>query len=284
MTSVPARSPLPATFPRPDLGAGGTVVLLTPAENPTAEPELSVLLPPDVNLLTARMFVPAGDMLTRLKAYETRLVEWLAPFGEAPLDAVAFACTGSTYLLGSSRRRPAPVERRTGSTPVICAADALGDALENLGARRIILVSPYPAELTGPAADHWRAQGYEVVAVLQSQGAPDAAHPIYGQTAATLLQALRQALSSGPADAVVVMGTGAPSLAAIATASAETSLPILSSNLATAWSVVSKLDGPSDPSIRSWLAPDAPWRQRLWARFPAVRERLAARIPSSSSL
>ena len=81
---------------RPDLGARGVVAVLIPAENPTVEPEFSVLTPPDVNLLTARMHSPAPEMFTRLKAYETRLENWLAPFGDAPLDAVAFACTGSS--------------------------------------------------------------------------------------------------------------------------------------------------------------------------------------------
>jgi maleate cis-trans isomerase len=258
----------------PDLGARGVVALLTPAENPTAEPELSVLLPPDVNLLTARMHVPGVEMADRLRGYETRMTEWLTPFGDAPLDAVAFACTGSTYLLGPSRRRPETLQRRAGPCPVVCAADALKDGLESLSARRITLVSPYPAELTEPAAAHWRAAGYEITAVVQSPLAQGASHPIYGQNAASLLAGLRQALDAGPVDAVVAMGTGAPSLAALAVASAETSVPILSSNLATAWSVARNLGIETRPSIAAWLATDAPWRERLWSRFPTAHRRL----------
>lgn len=259
---------------RPDLGARGVVALLTPAENPTAEPELSLLMPPDVNLLTARMYAPASEMSARLKAYETRLEEWLAPFGDAPLDAVAFACTGSTYLLGLSRRRPEELKRRNGPCPVVCAADALKDGLQSLRAQRITLVSPYPSALTEAAQDHWRGAGYDVAAVIQSPLAHGAAHPIYGQTAATLLTGLHQGLKAGVADAVIVMGTGAPSLAALAVASEETDIPILSSNLATAWSVAHQLGLEERPLITEWLAPDAPWRERLWSRFPAVRARL----------
>ena len=37
---------------RPDLGARGVVALLTPAENPTAEPELSLLPRPGAGPLT----------------------------------------------------------------------------------------------------------------------------------------------------------------------------------------------------------------------------------------
>lgn len=273
-TSPPAHAVRSTDHYRPDLGARGVVALLTPAENPTAEPELSILLPPDINLLTARMYAPNAEMSLRLKAYETRLEEWLAPFSEAPLDAVAFACTGSTYLLGPSRRRPQALERRNGPCPVVCAADALKDALQSIGARRIILVSPYPSALTSAAEVHWRTAGYDVIAVVQSPLAPGAGHPIYGQTAVTLLTGLRQGARAGVADAVVAMGTGAPSLAALALVSGETDIPILSSNLATAWSVTRNLGLEDRPSVTDWLTPDAPWRERLWSRFPAVRDRL----------
>ncbi|MEN5147574.1 maleate cis-trans isomerase family protein [Brevundimonas diminuta] len=259
---------------RPDLGAGGVVALLTPAENPTAEPELSVLLPSDINLLTARMYAPHTGMNDRLVNYEMRLEEWLAPFGEAPLDAIAFACTGSTYLLGPSRRRPAPLQRSATSCPVICAADALKDALDSLGAQRITLLSPYPAPLTHAAEVHWRNAGYQIAAVIQSPLAPNATHPIYGQTAASLLNGLRQCIDARDVDAIVAMGTGAPSLAALAVASRETATPILSSNLATAWSVTAALGLEAPSSIAAWLAPDASWRDRLWSRFPTVRDRM----------
>ncbi|MFC5371217.1 hypothetical protein ACFPIF_01550 [Brevundimonas faecalis] len=264
----------PPAIERPDLGAGGIVALLTPAENPTAEAELSVLLPPDVNLLTARMHVQAPGMLDRLRAYETRLPDWLAPFGDAPLDAVGFACTGSTYLLGPLRPRPQPLQRRSGPCPVVCAADALKDGLASLNARRIALVSPYPAELTELAACHWRDMGFEVAAVVQSPLAEGAVHPIYGQTATTLLTGLRQALTTAPAEAVIAMGTGAPSLAALAVAALETDTPILSSNLATAWSLARSLNPSLKQPIADWLSADAPWRERLWNRFPTARSRL----------
>lgn len=264
--------PLNKAF-RPDLGAGGVVALLTPAENPTAEPELSVLLPPDVNLLTARMYAPDDDMGERLRAYGRGLSGWLAPFGDAPLDAVAFACTGSSYLLPPDERPEAPLMRNGAACPVVCAAGALEAALASLGASRITLVSPYPAGLTVTAASYWRARGFDIVAVHDTPAA-EGGHPIYSKTASTLLGALRGALTE-PTDAVVVMGTGAPSLAALSVASLETSTPILSSNLCTAWNVANVLSGRAQP-IGAWLAAEAPWRTRLAQRFPTVIDRLRA--------
>jgi maleate isomerase len=59
-----------------DLGARGLVGLLTPRENPTAEPETSVLLAPDVALLAARMQSPAPSMAQRLIDYGRDLRPW----------------------------------------------------------------------------------------------------------------------------------------------------------------------------------------------------------------
>lgn len=258
---------------RPDLGARGVVAVLTPAENPTVEPEFSVLAPPDVNLLTARMHSPEPDMFTRLKAYESQFENWLAPFSDAPLDAVAFACTGSSYLVASEHRHPGTLQRTGGPCPVVGSAGSIDQALQSLQARRIVLVSPYPAALTGLAKTFWAACGYDIAEVVQVPEHEGGGHPIYSRTAQSLLTAMRQADRRGPSDAIIALGTGAPSLPALAVASLETYTPILSSNLATVWALSKALSGRSEP-FKAWLDADAPWRERLWTRFPATHDRL----------
>lgn len=258
--------------PRPDLGAAAVVALLTPAENPTAEPEISTLLPPDINLLTARMYAPGPDMHERLRTYEQQMLRWLEPFGDAPLDAVAFACTGSSYLLEPEQRWGQTVDRTSGPCPLVGAATALDRALKTLCAKKIVLVSPYPPALTAPATAYWTSLGYEPDMVLQAPPSKQAGHPIYTQSAADILAVLEQATRIKGIDAIVATGTGAPSLPALDVASRHTDIPILSSNLATAWAVCQNL-GYSD-SLQDWLAPDAPWRARLAARFPTALARL----------
>ncbi|WP_292051137.1 MULTISPECIES: maleate cis-trans isomerase family protein [unclassified Brevundimonas] len=262
----------PIASPRPDLGASAVVALLTPAENPTAEPEISTLLPPDFNVLTARMYAPFGDMHERLRAYELQMSRWLEPFGDAPLDAVAFACTGSTYLLAPEQRCSDRILRGKGPCPLIGAANAVERALKALGARRIALVSPYPPALTQPATAYWASRGFEPDFVLQAPPSKVAGHPIYTQTSSDLLAVLETAVRQRGIDAVVATGTGAPSLPALAVASLRADMPILSSNLATAWALCQDL-GHTD-SITDWLAADTPWRARLAARFPASLARL----------
>ena len=61
-------------------------------------------------------------------------------------------------------------------------------------------------------------------------------------------------------DAIVISGTGMPSLPAIASGDGL-GVPVLSSNLCLAWAMT----GGSEPQLRALLATDAPWRRRLAA-------------------
>ena len=165
------------------------------------------------------------------------------------------------------------LQRAGGPCHVVGAAGSIDRALKSLQACRIVLVSPYPAALTTPAKTFWAACGYDVVEVVQAPEHEGGGHPIYSRTAQSLLTAMRQADRLGPSDAIIALGTGAPSLPALAVASLQTDTPILSSNLATVWTLSNVLSGQAEP-FRAWLDADAPWRERLWTRFPATYDRL----------
>ncbi len=258
--------------PRPDLGEAGVVALMTPAENPAAEAELGVLVSPDVNLVVTRMHAPDPDMGRRLVAYAEDVGRWMAPLSGAPLDAAVFACTGSSYLAAADRRPGRSLDHGGRALPLVAAANAVEDALLALGVRRVAVVTPYPGVLTRSAVDWWTGRGFEVASVTEVPAAAQG-HPIYARDARSILDTLRRA---GDGDAVVALGTGAPSLPALAVASRETSRPLLSSNLATAWALDRVLTPDAAASPLDWLSPDAPWRERLARRFP----RLMARIRS----
>lgn len=274
---VSVSSPSRSVPIRPDLGAAGVVALMTPAENPTAEPELSVLADPDVSLLTTRMYSTDPDMGRRLVDYATGAARWMEPLGAAPLDAVVFACTGSSYLAGAARAPGRVIDHGGRSLPLIAAAHALEEALAALAARRLAIVTPYPQALTRAAVDWWTGRGFEIASVTEVPPA-DGGHPIYARDAAAILATLRGA-SGAPGDVVVALGTGAPSLPALAVASLENARPMLSSNLATGWALSRVLSAaPAETardSLAAWLAADAPWRARLAIRFPRLMARLS---------
>jgi maleate isomerase len=169
---------------------------------------------------------------------------------------VLFACTGSTYLVGlddEDRRFAAQ------AVPIVSAARAVLAALDALGAKRLALVSPYPAWLTDACVAFWQTQGKTVVTVRTPEGDRSDTRRIYDLGSAHALKEIH-ALADTKADCILVTGTGMPSLGAIA--KARTRVPVLSSNLCLAWAAHGQA------ALDAWLSPDAAWRARLAQRFP----------------
>ena len=153
-------------------------------------------------------------------------------------------------------------------------------ALRALQAQRLALVSPYPAALTQASVGYWTARGFEVVAVQTVAAATAGHHPIYAiesdavTTALEGLEARLQAPAAPAADAVVLLGTGLPTLPALARPApaegANPGRPLLCANLALAWQAMEHLAGrlqaPSAQTLRALLT-DAGWRLRLGQRW-----------------
>jgi maleate cis-trans isomerase len=247
-----------------EYGARGLVGVLTPQANSTVEPELGLLLGAELGLLTARLGSAAPDLRIRLGDYLDHVETTLGSFAGAPLRAAAFACTGSSYLVepASERNRVAAVAARLGH-PLLTAAEAVGCALDALGARRLGLVSPYPEWLTEACVAHWRRRGHEIVAIARPES-PGGFHAIYTLRGAAVLAAMRR-LDAGGIDAIVLAGTGMPTLAPVAAFGGP---PALSSNMCLAWQIENALGGAA--AFESWLAPSAPWRRRLAERYPGA--------------
>jgi maleate cis-trans isomerase len=252
--------------------------VLTPQGNTTAEPEFAVLCPPGYGMITARLTCPAPDMVDRLAAYFVDAERHLGQFAAAPVDAYAFACTGSSYLAGLEAEAALckKVEAETGR-PFIAAAGAVRDALEILGAQRIAIVSPYPPELDEASTAYWTACGFEVTEVTKlsakpSAAAPDA-HPIYGisaEVAEAAVRALKGRVRDAGVDAIVLLGTGVPTLGAIKAVAALDGPPVLSSMLALAWRTMAAIDGRDSArdDLLDWISGRS-WGARLAACLEA---------------
>jgi maleate isomerase len=168
---------------------------------------------------------------------------------------VAAACTGASYLAG--REREAKVTREIAARhkhPFITAALAVVDALTVLEAKKIGLVSPYPDDLNKASVAYWQSHGYDVAAVATVFNEASAFHPIYSLGGGSASQAL-QTLKDKPLDAIVMLGTGMPTLRPIADSIGWSGAPVMSCNLCLAWRAVEALDGqaPSRTSLEPWL-------------------------------
>ena len=82
-----------------EYGARGILGLLVPQANTTAEPEVGALLGADLALLVGRLTSTAPEMRDRLEHFLQRIDAYIDTFGAAPLSALGFLITGSTYRM-----------------------------------------------------------------------------------------------------------------------------------------------------------------------------------------
>ena len=249
------------TSRRPEYGP--VMGVTVPQANTTVEPEMQALLGAGHTLLTARMVCHSDDSRKRLLDYFDTLGASAAQFDVAPLQVLGFACTGSSYLVGASREAEhlAALTASNGY-PVLSAAQAILQALQTLGARRIALLSPYPGWLSKAGQTYWQAAGLTITAIAGLPGELMDTRNIYKLTTPAVGNILASLDTTG-CDAVLLSGTGMPSLRIIAAHTLP--VPVLSSNLCLAWAMQCAVQ--PDPSsidlLRSMLTFGADWRGRI---------------------
>ncbi|MFK7752323.1 MAG: hypothetical protein AB8B51_07215 [Sedimentitalea sp.] len=242
---------------------------MVPQANTTVEPEFWAMMPPGWSVLSARLVSGKTDVHARLLDYGTQFAATADQFADAPIDVLAAACSGASYLMGAAQERDvvAEVERQK-RVPFITSALASVAALRQLGARDIALLSPYPQSLTKASRGYWQAHGFRLVGEAAPQPVKDEGHPIYTMTPASVLAAYH-ALSDKRPDAVLMLGTGMATLEALRAGQKLGLAPAVSCNLALAWaaSQSSRWDALSEAGLAEWIT-GASWQARFECLFP----------------
>ena len=231
--------------------------IATPQANPTVEAECRRLFPWEVTPCVMRLTSSEQDSLARLRDYLRALAAAPAQYDTLRLSALGFACTGTSYLVAADEAAAVieALEARL-AAPVVTAAAALHAGLKALSARRIALLCPYPEALCAAMQHWWQRQGIEVVAWQRLPTATSDTRGIYALTAAQAAEPLA-ALRSAAVDAVVISGTGLPSLSLLEGAMRAAGPPVVSSNLCLVWELLrrsGRVDEAGDEprQIRGW--------------------------------
>ncbi len=220
----------------------GLIGLLTPQANTTVEPEMAIMTPPGYAFINARLMSDKPTIEARLVDYFATLSGQLRQFANAPIGTALVATSGMSYLAGveAERRILDEVSGRYG-IPVFTSAIASVHMLKALGAHRIALVSPYPESLNVESRKYWTAHGFKVAAETGAFKDVGNFHPIYSLFGGEALAAL-DALPQTELDAVLMLGTGMPTLEPIRRRPFVGKAPVISCMLATAWRTTAALD------------------------------------------
>jgi maleate isomerase len=243
-----------------DYGRQGRLGIGVPQANPTVEAEFAILAPPGVSVHVARLTSAKADGGERVRDYLEHVEDALGAYDQLKPDLFGFACTASSYLVSPAREAELIEGAQTRfGYPILTATGAIAWSLAELGVRRLAMISPYPPNLLAASCAYWTQRGFDLVQVARVQTAAPDTRSIYALSSADGAAAL--GAIDPEVDAVLISGTGMPSLPLIRLGAAGP--PVLSSNFCLAAQMFARL-GLGDLLDARSRASQA-WRARLIA-------------------
>jgi maleate cis-trans isomerase len=197
------------------------------------------MVPAGVTLHFGRLETPpsvgkAGEhagMEERVRAYREGLAGPTAALSQVRPAVVLLAHTASSYALGYGNEQTL-VDRiaSLAGAPALLAAQAVLAALRHLGVKRLALGTPYPESISRQGKAYWEAAGFEIAGYHRLENVTD----IYAENEERAYELARRA-DAPEADAVLLSGTGLPTVAVLETLERDLGKPVLSSNQASLW-------------------------------------------------
>lgn len=219
-----------------DYGTRARIGLMVPSGNAICEAELHAMLPPGVVALITRLEL-RGSSEAELSKMLDRLEEAAGLLADARPGLIGFHCTAvSTFAPERAGEIPARMTRATG-LPAVTTADAILAALEALGAKRILLVTPYIPAVHEREIAFLAAHGCAVVGG-DMMGINTNADMAQIPPEAIAAQARGAARAAPGADACFISCTAIRSAGVIEALETEIGMPVITSNQVMAWHVL----------------------------------------------
>ena len=208
--------------------------VLIPSTNTTVEIEYSRLLPATLQAHVGRLkssgtgpFAPSLDADVD---YQARLL------GTAKVEVISLAQTSASLFADDYDATVTQRMSAGAGVPAITSAQAIGQAVQALGARRIALVSPYSPPVIERAKHYYESKyGLEVVA-LEGFAATDSY--MIGKLGPENARDAFARIDLPEIEVLVVPGGNFPTMSFVATWEHEFGKPVITTNQAALWAMM----------------------------------------------
>lgn len=224
---------------------------LIPSTNTTVEIEFNQLLPDTLQLHVGRLGkggdTPFSPSLDADVEYQAKLL------GTAKVEVISLAQTSASLFDDDYDAKAVRLMNEGSGVPALTSADAVGHAIQALGAKRIAIVSPYSEEVMERTKRYYETRhGLDVVG-MEGFGATDAY--AIGALGAEHAVGAFERINRPEIEVLVVPGGNFPTVKFVAEWEERYEKPVVTTNQAALWAMltVMKLEDPV-PGIGRLLA------------------------------
>ena len=216
--------------------------VLIPSTNTTVEIEYNRLLPPDLQAHVGRLLTSGtGPFAPSMDAdidHQARLL------GTARVEVVSLAQTSASLFADDYDAAVTRRMSKAAGVPAITSAQATGQAVQALGARRIALVSPYSPPVMERARHYYETKyGLEVLA-LEGFAATDSY--LIGRLGPENARDAFAHIDRPEIEVFVVPGGNFPTMAFVPDWERALGRPVVTTNQAALWAML-RIMGVADP-------------------------------------
>jgi maleate isomerase len=210
---------------------GHRLGLIVPSSNTVMEPDFYRNLPDNWTLHTARMFLEDVTPETEACMLDEFTLPAARDLATARPDVVVFGCTSAGALRGNEYEEQLIAEiGKVAGTPVVSVNKSVRQTLQGVGAKRLVVVTPYIEKLNVRIRASLENEGMEV---LNIQGLGIIENTQIARVAGEEILALaRKAIGNLKPDALFVSCTNFPAVSILKELRAAFPFPVVSSNQA----------------------------------------------------
>ena len=216
--------------------------VLIPSTNTTVEIEYSHLLPPSLQFHVGRLLTSGTGPFSPSKDedidYQARLL------GTAKVEVISLAQTSASLFADDYDASVIHRMSAAANVPAITSAQAVGQAVRALGAKRIALVSPYSQPVIERAKHYYESKFALSVVALEGFAATDSY--MIGKLGPENARDAFARIDRPEIEIFVVPGGNFPTMSFVPAWEREFGKPVITTNAAALWAMMAIM-GVSDP-------------------------------------